>query len=52
VIANLSTRAQKLPEGIELFGEIVDAHIWLQSEFTLYEGFSFISEIVHSKNLK
>ena len=43
VIANLSTLPQKLPDGIELFGEIVDADIWVQSEFTLYEGHLFAS---------
>lgn len=52
VIANLSTKPQKLPDGIELFGEIVNSDIWVQSEFTLYEGFCFISEIVHSRSLR
>lgn len=53
VIANLSTRPQKLsPDGIELFGEILNADIWHQSEFTLYEGHLFSSEIVHSRNIK
>jgi hypothetical protein len=52
VIANLSTQPQKLPGSIELFGKIVQSEIWVQSEFTLYEGDTFTSEIVHSRNIR
>ncbi len=51
-IANLSTQTQRFSNAIELPGKIVDANVWKQSQFSIYEHHISVSEIASTKNLR
>lgn len=51
MIANLSTKEEPLSKEIGLVGSITSKDIWLQSDFSIYEGLTTQSDVANSANI-